>query len=112
MASFEPRYRKVRKKNAKYTIVSQLYPTSDKGPSPRSCHRMCYDPQTDTLFVLGRYVGQKLQSPPVESDFFKYDLKQNKWVKLCDHTAVSLNNRFLYQNITAWTETWRTGTSI
>ncbi|KAG1170181.1 hypothetical protein G6F70_001371 [Rhizopus microsporus] len=49
--------------------------------------RMCYDPRTDALFVLGRYVGQTLQSSPVESDFFMYDLKQNKWIQLCDHTA-------------------------
>lgn len=50
---------------------------------------MCYDPQTDALFVLGQYVGQTLQSPPIKSDFFMYDLKQNKWTQLCDHTAVS-----------------------
>ncbi|CEG65968.1 hypothetical protein RMATCC62417_02634 [Rhizopus microsporus] len=78
-----------------YDIVSNSWhllssdTESDKGPGPRSCHRMCYDPQTDALFVLGQYVGQTLQSPPIESDFFMYDLKQNKWTQLCDHTAVS-----------------------
>ncbi|GAA5807665.1 hypothetical protein MFLAVUS_001036 [Mucor flavus] len=57
------------------------------GPTPRSCHKVCFDPASKSIFVLGRYVespaGQSL-----ESDFYRYYVEFDQWIKINDHTAL------------------------
>ncbi|KAG1446533.1 hypothetical protein G6F56_009538 [Rhizopus delemar] len=49
---------------------------------------MCYDPQSETFYVLGRYVNALEDDPlMLESDLFKYDLKTHCWTKLSRNTA-------------------------
>ncbi|KAI8376660.1 Muskelin N-terminus-domain-containing protein [Choanephora cucurbitarum] len=60
------------------------------GPSARSCHKICFDPASQSIFVLGRYV-EPLQvtnvNQPLESDFYRYYTGLNQWIKISDHTA-------------------------
>ncbi|KAI8047936.1 Muskelin N-terminus-domain-containing protein [Thamnidium elegans] len=57
------------------------------GPTPRSCHKVCFDPASKSIFVLGRYVespaGQSL-----ESDFYRYYVEFDQWIKINNHTAL------------------------
>lgn len=70
------------------------------GPGPRSCHKICFDPKSKSIFVLGRYVEsssilppssgqQQQQSALFESDFYRYYIEFDQWIKISDHTAVS-----------------------
>ncbi|KAG1552715.1 hypothetical protein G6F45_008610 [Rhizopus arrhizus] len=61
---------------------------SELGPGPRSCHKMCYDPQSDAIYVLGRYVNSPEDNiVMLQPDLFKYSLKDDSWVKLSSNTA-------------------------
>lgn len=51
---------------------------------------MCYDPQSDAIYVLGRYVNSPEDNiVMLQPDLFKYSLKDDSWVKLSSNTAVS-----------------------
>lgn len=59
------------------------------GPSPRSCHKVCFDPISKSIFVLGRYVEpEESQGKTLESEFYRYYIEFNQWVKLSENTAV------------------------
>lgn len=63
---------------------------SQGGPSPRSCHKICFDPISKSIFVLGRYVeSPTAPGQTLESDFYRYYVEFDQWVKINDHTAVS-----------------------
>lgn len=36
--------------------------SSEKGPSPRSCHKMCLDTKKKQIFMLGRYLDVQYRS--------------------------------------------------
>ena len=58
------------------------------GPSARSCHKMCLDPQRKKIFTLGRYLDQNYRTATnVKSDFYVYDIESNKWQLITDDTA-------------------------
>ncbi len=63
---------------------------------------MCYDPQSDAIYVLGRYVNSPEDNlVMLQPDLFKYSLKDDSWVKLSSNTAVSTvqlreKNKFLH----------------
>ncbi|KAI8078641.1 Muskelin N-terminus-domain-containing protein [Halteromyces radiatus] len=60
----------------------------DGGPSPRSCHKISFDPKSRSIFVLGKYVEyQTAQDHRLESDFYRYFCDHNKWMKISDNTA-------------------------
>jgi uncharacterized protein YuzE len=51
---------------------------------------MCYDPQSDAIYVLGRYVNSPEDNlVMLQPDLFKYSLKDDSWIKLSSNTAVS-----------------------
>lgn len=61
------------------------------GPGPRSCHKICFNIKSRTIFVLGRYIDpQNRPNGNCESDFFLYDTMQNTWTLLSSNTAVCL----------------------
>ncbi|EPB83057.1 hypothetical protein HMPREF1544_10194 [Mucor circinelloides 1006PhL] len=70
--------------------------TLQGGPSPRSCHSMCYDPIRKSIYVLGKYIEVRAPStsasevsPKVyESDFFQYFTDLDKWIKISDNTQI------------------------
>lgn len=75
------------------------------GPSPRSCHSMCYDPIRKSIYVLGKYIEVRAPStsasevsPKVyESDFFQYFTDLDKWIKISDNTQVKRNSHSIWR---------------
>ncbi|CAG0889290.1 unnamed protein product [Darwinula stevensoni] len=60
---------------------------ADGGPSPRSCHKVCLDPERKQIFTLGRYIDANTQGPKsFQSDFYMYDIESRKWVLIMDDT--------------------------
>ncbi|KAL7306121.1 hypothetical protein TKK_0001570 [Trichogramma kaykai] len=58
------------------------------GPSARSCHKMCLDPEKRQLFTLGRYLDTQLRIPVnLKSDFYVYDIELNEWTIISEDTA-------------------------
>ncbi|XP_037947851.1 muskelin [Teleopsis dalmanni] len=69
---------------------SLLYEHSEKfnGPSPRSCHKMIFDPVSENIFMLGRYLDNSIRTTDyIKSDFFLYDTRQQTWLQICDDTS-------------------------
>ncbi|CAL4059856.1 unnamed protein product, partial [Meganyctiphanes norvegica] len=58
------------------------------GPSARSCHKMCLDPDRRQIFTLGRYLDSGLRLPEnLKSDFYMYDIEDNHWTQVTEDTA-------------------------
>ncbi|XP_050461630.1 muskelin isoform X2 [Cataglyphis hispanica] len=58
------------------------------GPSARSCHKMCLDPQRRQLFTLGRYLDTQYRTcENLKSDFYVYDIESNKWTQISEDTG-------------------------
>ncbi|KAI9320053.1 muskelin [Dichotomocladium elegans] len=60
------------------------------GPSPRSCHKICFDPETRSIFVLGKFVDPSIAAADgnsLDSDFYRYFVDFDQWVKMSDNTA-------------------------
>ncbi|KAL8596859.1 hypothetical protein ACOMHN_060667 [Nucella lapillus] len=57
------------------------------GPSARSCHKMCLDPERKQIFTLGRYVDPSQRSSTVlKCDFYMYDIQSERWTLITDDT--------------------------
>ncbi|XP_076052997.1 muskelin 1 [Oratosquilla oratoria] len=70
-----------------WTCISKDTET-EGGPSARSCHKMCLDPERRQIFTLGRYLDSTLRIPEnLKSDFFLYDIETNKWTQITEDTA-------------------------
>ncbi|XP_071960685.1 muskelin-like [Antedon mediterranea] len=62
--------------------------TEQGGPSARSCHKMCLDPDRRQIFILGRYLESNVRNiSPLKSDFYLYDIESNTWTLICDDTG-------------------------
>ncbi|XP_046436398.1 muskelin isoform X1 [Neodiprion lecontei] len=58
------------------------------GPTARSCHKMCLDPERRQLFTLGRYLDTQYRSPEnLKSDFYVYDIESDKWTQISEDTG-------------------------
>lgn len=58
------------------------------GPSPRSCHKMVFDPTNSQIFLLGRYLDQSSRTrDKIKSDFYLYDTGSMTWLQICDDTS-------------------------
>ncbi|XP_037034609.1 muskelin isoform X2 [Bradysia coprophila] len=58
------------------------------GPSPRSCHKMIFDPVNSQIFTLGRYLSVEARTNQVvNSDFYLYSVKSNSWLLISDDTS-------------------------
>ncbi|KAG0178624.1 Muskelin 1, intracellular mediator containing kelch motif [Apophysomyces sp. BC1021] len=58
------------------------------GPSARSCHKICFDPISRSIFVLGRYVeSHAVTDVSLESDFYQYFVDSDYWIKISSNTA-------------------------
>ncbi|XP_017793080.1 PREDICTED: muskelin [Habropoda laboriosa] len=57
------------------------------GPSARSCHKMCLDPERRQLFTFGKYLDVEFRTPgTLKSDFFVYDIESDKWTQISEDT--------------------------
>jgi hypothetical protein len=73
------------------TTDHSLYYTRQNGPSARSCHKICFDPVSKSVLVLGRYVELQSVNDSKNSptpDFYQYFTELDSWVKLSDSTEV------------------------
>ncbi|ALC41608.1 muskelin, partial [Drosophila busckii] len=58
------------------------------GPTPRSCHKMIFDPVSENIFMLGRYLDNSIRtSEYIKSDFYLYDTRARIWMQICDDTS-------------------------
>ncbi|XP_001361411.1 muskelin isoform X1 [Drosophila pseudoobscura] len=58
------------------------------GPTPRSCHKMIFDPISENIFILGRYLDNLIRSSEcIKSDFYLYDTRARNWMQICDDTS-------------------------
>ncbi|KAH8400886.1 hypothetical protein KR009_001632 [Drosophila setifemur] len=58
------------------------------GPTPRSCHKMVFDPISENIFMLGRYLDNSIRtSEYIKSDFYLYDTRGRNWMQICDDTS-------------------------
>ncbi|CAO3664670.1 unnamed protein product [Umbelopsis ramanniana] len=61
---------------------------NEGGPGPRSCHKICFDPSTRSIYVLGRYVeSQARMEANLNPDFYQYLTHINQWMKISDNTS-------------------------
>ncbi|XP_022814581.1 muskelin [Spodoptera litura] len=69
------------------------------GPSPRSCHKMVFDPVHRRLFTLGRYLDNAQRIPPnMNSDLYVYDVAQGSWSLVCADTAAAGGPRLVFDH--------------
>ncbi|EDW09382.1 uncharacterized protein Dmoj_GI19068 [Drosophila mojavensis] len=58
------------------------------GPTPRSCHKLVFDPISENIFMLGRYLDNSIRtSDYIKSDFYLYDTRARNWMQICDDTS-------------------------
>lgn len=66
---------------------------ADNGPSPRSCHKMVFDPRTGKVYVLGSLDAPSRDGDSSQghfSDFYCYNTSSAKWDYLAHDTGVRL----------------------
>ncbi|KAJ3385740.1 Muskelin 1, intracellular mediator containing kelch motif [Lobulomyces angularis] len=69
------------------------------GPTPRSCHKICFDSKMKVIFVLGRYVDPESRpNVNLEGDFWAYSVPESKWTKLSHNTAQENGPDLIYDN--------------
>ncbi|KAK7061161.1 Muskelin 1, intracellular mediator containing kelch motif [Halocaridina rubra] len=72
---------------------------AEGGPSARSCHKMCLDPERRQIFTLGRYLDSALRVPEnLKSDFYMYDIENNKWTLVTEDTASLGGPRLIFDH--------------
>ncbi|EMR11840.1 hypothetical protein PNEG_00263 [Pneumocystis murina B123] len=59
------------------------------GPSPRSCHKICFDSKEKKIYVLGKFIeaNQRNQENICIADFWTWDIKTEKWECISKNTA-------------------------
>ncbi|TPX30166.1 hypothetical protein SmJEL517_g06204 [Synchytrium microbalum] len=73
--------------------------TRNGGPGPRSCHKICWDPKTRSVYLLGRYVDpDNRPNVNLESDFWRYDVAAGKWIRISANTAADGGPELIYDH--------------
>jgi len=73
--------------------------SEDGGPTPRSCHRIAYDNINKQIYILGYFIeSPEANTTEMESDFWKYDIKTHKWIKLSSNTAAKGGPGLIYDH--------------
>uniref|UniRef100_A0A224Z4H8 Muskelin n=1 Tax=Rhipicephalus zambeziensis TaxID=60191 RepID=A0A224Z4H8_9ACAR len=72
---------------------------AEGGPSARSCHKICLDPERKKIFTLGRYLDSSARSTDcLKSDFYVYDIERNKWTLITDDTAAMGGPKLIFDH--------------
>ncbi len=81
-----------------FTIKTQSWRCISKdtskhsGPSPRSCHKICYDAKFKRVYLLGKYVdAESRPNVNLENDFWAFDTISERWNRISACTAVLLS---------------------
>lgn len=57
------------------------------GPSARSCHKVCLDPERKQMFTLGRYLDPASRTASMlKCDFYMYDIESVRWTLITEDT--------------------------
>lgn len=68
-------------------------PLRQGGPGARSCHKLCFDPQTRSIYVLGRFLESwAVAALKPEADFYRYRIDEIRWEKISGNTAVKYHH--------------------
>ena len=71
----------------------------EKGPDPRSCHKVCFDPQDKVLYTLGKYVDPDSRpNTELDSDFWKYEVRNDRWIRISSNTAAEGGPELIYDH--------------
>ncbi|KAJ3288309.1 Muskelin 1, intracellular mediator containing kelch motif [Rhizoclosmatium sp. JEL0117] len=69
------------------------------GPGPRSCHKICFDPATKSIYTLGRYVDPDSRpNVNLDGDFWKYDTVSSRWTKISSNTLLDGGPELIYDH--------------
>ncbi|XP_055379380.1 muskelin isoform X2 [Condylostylus longicornis] len=69
------------------------------GPKARSCHKMVFDPISENIFMIGRYLDNSIRTIDyVKSDFYLYDTKSRTWLQICDDTSQVGGPQLIYDH--------------
>ncbi|XP_045452332.1 muskelin [Melitaea cinxia] len=69
------------------------------GPSPRSCHKMVFDPLHERLYTLGRYLDNAQRVPSyMNSDLYMYDVSLGSWSLVSGDTAAAGGPRLVFDH--------------
>ncbi|XP_026491772.1 muskelin [Vanessa tameamea] len=69
------------------------------GPSPRSCHKMVFDPVHERLYTLGRYLDNAQRIPcNMNSDLYMYDVSSGEWSLVSGDTAAEGGPRLVFDH--------------
>ncbi|XP_013106897.1 muskelin [Stomoxys calcitrans] len=80
---------------------TQIFEHSEQfnGPTPRSCHKMVFDPVSENIFMLGRYLDNSIRTTEyIKSDFFLYDTRAQTWLQICDDTCQVGGPQLMYDH--------------
>ncbi|XP_037825080.1 muskelin isoform X1 [Lucilia sericata] len=80
---------------------TQLFEHTEQynGPTPRSCHKMVFDPVSKNIFMLGRYLDNSIRTTEyIKSDFFLYDTRARTWLQICDDTSQVGGPQLMYDH--------------
>ena len=84
--------------SGEWTLLAQ-HTSECGGPSARSCHKVCLDHQRGRLYTLGQYLDpESREDQPLVSDFFYYDIAEDKWVRLDEDTVASGGPALVYDH--------------
>ncbi|KAI8614210.1 Muskelin N-terminus-domain-containing protein [Chytriomyces sp. MP71] len=69
------------------------------GPSPRSCHKICFDSDTRSIFTMGRYVDpENRPNVNLDCDFWRYDIAANRWNRISASTQLDGGPDLIYDH--------------
>ncbi|TMW44291.1 hypothetical protein DOY81_010628 [Sarcophaga bullata] len=80
---------------------TEIYEHSEQfnGPTPRSCHKMVFDPVSENIFMLGRYLDNSIRTIEyIKSDFFLFDTRAQTWLQICDDTSQVGGPQLIYDH--------------
>lgn len=71
----------------------------EKGPDPRSCHKICFDSKTKYLYTLGRYVDPDSRpNVNLDGDFWRFNTTSGVWTKLSSSTLLDGGPELIYDH--------------
>ncbi|CAH4030331.1 unnamed protein product [Pieris brassicae] len=69
------------------------------GPSPRSCHKMVFDPINEKLYTIGRYLDNAQRTPAnLNSDLYVYSVRSAEWSLVMSDTAATGGPRLVFDH--------------
>ncbi|OWR42316.1 muskelin isoform X2 [Danaus plexippus] len=69
------------------------------GPSPRSCHKMVFDPVHEKLYTLGRYLDNVQRVPEnMKCELYSYSVREGVWRVSCEDTAAAGGPRLVFDH--------------